>query len=72
MVSAARQWRVIHGARRWSRPARGNLRKGAVWMVEDITGQRQTLDALRESESRLQRIMNSSLIGILYGSDGPV
>jgi PAS domain S-box-containing protein len=60
----------LHGARRWSRPARRNLRKGAVWMVEDITGQRQTLDALRESESRLQRIMNSSLIGILYGSDG--
>lgn len=44
--------------------------KGAVWMVEDITEQRQTMDALRESESRLQRIMNSSLIGILYGSDG--
>jgi PAS domain S-box-containing protein len=44
--------------------------KGAVWMIEDITGQRKTLDALRESESRLQRIMNSSLIGILYGSDG--
>jgi PAS domain S-box-containing protein len=42
--------------------------KGAVWMIEDITEQRQTLDALRDRESRLQRLMNSSLIGIIQGN----
>ena len=39
----------------------------AVWMVEDITEQRRTLDSLRQSEHRLQRLMNHSLIGIVQG-----
>ena len=42
--------------------------QGTVWMIEDITEQRQMLDALRDSESRLQRLMNSSLIGIIHGN----
>ncbi|MBC3862024.1 PAS domain-containing sensor histidine kinase [Undibacterium jejuense] len=42
--------------------------KGTVWMIEDITEQRRTLDALRDSEGRLQRLMNSSLIGIVHGN----
>lgn len=42
--------------------------RGAVWMIEDITEQRRTLDALRDSEQRLQKLMNSSLIGILQGA----
>ena len=42
--------------------------QGTVWMIEDITEQRRTLDALRDSESRLQRLMNSSLIGIIHGN----
>lgn len=45
-----------------------NYQKGAVWMIEDITGQRETLNALRDSESRLKRLMNSSLIGIVQGN----
>lgn len=43
--------------------------RGAVWMIEDVTEQRMTLDALRTSEQRLQRLMNSSLIGIIQGND---
>ena len=43
--------------------------QGTVWMIEDITEQRRTLDALRDSESRLQRLMNSSLIGIIHGNE---
>ena len=42
--------------------------QGTVWMIEDITEQRHMLDALRDSESRLQRLMNSSLIGIIHGN----
>ena len=42
--------------------------RGAVWMIEDITEQRRTLDALRDSEQRLQKLTNSSLIGILQGA----
>ncbi|MDO8179583.1 MAG: PAS domain-containing protein [Undibacterium sp.] len=42
--------------------------RGAVWMVEDITEQRSTLDALKHSEQRLKRLTNSSLIGIAQGS----
>ncbi|CAN5785294.1 hypothetical protein BH11PSE12_BH11PSE12_22010 [soil metagenome] len=40
---------------------------GAVWMIEDITEQRRTLDALTQSEQRLHKLMNSSLIGIAQG-----
>ncbi len=43
--------------------------RGAVWMIEDVTEQRATLDALRTSEQRLQRLMNSSLIGIIQGNE---
>ncbi|MFZ6871677.1 PAS domain-containing protein [Undibacterium sp. Di27W] len=43
--------------------------RGAVWMIEDVTEQRMTLDALRTSEQRLQRLMNSSLIGIIQGNE---
>ena len=43
--------------------------RGAVWMIEDVTEQRTTLDALRTSEQRLQRLMNSSLIGIIQGNE---
>lgn len=43
--------------------------RGAVWMIEDVTEQRLTLDALRTSEQRLQRLMNSSLIGIIQGNE---
>lgn len=42
--------------------------RGAVWMIEDITEQRNTLDALKDSEQRLKRLANSSLIGIAQGS----
>ncbi|MFX6149313.1 PAS domain-containing protein, partial [Acinetobacter baumannii] len=38
-------------------------------MIEDVTEQRMTLDALRNSEQRLQRLMNSSLIGIIQGNE---
>ncbi|MDO8651043.1 MAG: PAS domain-containing protein [Undibacterium sp.] len=41
--------------------------RGAVWMMEDITAQRHTLDALKQSEQRLQRLMNSNLVGIAQG-----
>ncbi|MFZ6751373.1 PAS domain-containing sensor histidine kinase [Undibacterium sp. Ren11W] len=41
--------------------------RGAVWMIEDITLQKQMLDALRHSEQRLQRLMNSNLVGIAQG-----
>ncbi|MFZ6654928.1 PAS domain-containing protein [Undibacterium sp. TJN19] len=43
--------------------------RGAVWMIEDITAQTTTLDALRSSEQRLQKLMNSSLIGIIQGNE---
>lgn len=46
-----------------------NYFRGAVWMIEDVTEQRMTLDALRNSEQRLQRLMNSSLIGIIQGNE---
>lgn len=42
--------------------------RGAVWMIEDITKQRNTLDALKYSEQRLKRLTNSNLIGIAQGS----
>ncbi len=42
--------------------------RGAVWMIEDITEQRNTLDALQNSEQRLKRLTNSNLIGIAQGS----
>lgn len=45
-----------------------NYQRGAVWMIEDITEQRRTLDALRNSEARLQKLMNASLIGIVQGT----
>ncbi|MFZ6645645.1 PAS domain-containing sensor histidine kinase [Undibacterium sp. TJN25] len=45
-----------------------NYVRGAVWMMEDITQQRSMLDALTHSERRLQRLMNSSLIGIAQGA----
>ncbi|WP_295747898.1 PAS domain-containing protein [Undibacterium sp.] len=41
--------------------------RGAVWMIEDITQQKNMLDALRHSEQRLQRLMNSNLVGIAQG-----
>ncbi|HTD05999.1 PAS domain-containing protein, partial [Undibacterium sp.] len=44
-----------------------NYVRGAVWMLEDITLQHDMLDALTTSERRLQRLMNSSLIGIAQG-----
>lgn len=44
--------------------------RGTVWMIEDITKQRNTLDALKNSEQRLKRLTNSNLIGIAQGS-GP-
>ena len=42
--------------------------RGAVWMIEDITERRSTLDALKYSEQRLKRLTNSNLIGIAQGS----
>ncbi|WP_394780743.1 PAS domain-containing protein [Undibacterium sp.] len=45
-----------------------NYVRGAVWMMEDITQQHRMLDALTTSERRLQRLMNSSLIGIAQGA----
>jgi PAS domain S-box-containing protein len=42
--------------------------RGAVWMLEDITEQHATLDALKYSEQRLQRLTHSNLIGIAQGS----
>lgn len=45
-----------------------NYVNGAVWMIEDITLQHSMLDALTTSERRLQRLMNSSLIGIAQGA----
>ena len=42
--------------------------RGAVWMLEDITERRNTLDALKYSEQRLKRLTNSNLIGIAQGS----
>ena len=42
--------------------------RGAVWMLEDITEQHNTLDALKYSEQRLKRLTNSNLIGIAQGS----
>lgn len=47
-------------------PSRQYVR-GAVWMIEDITASKQMLDALRHSEQRLQRLMNSNLVGIAQG-----
>ncbi|MFZ6757699.1 PAS domain-containing protein [Undibacterium sp. Ji50W] len=47
----------------------GGYVKGAVWMIQDITEQKTMLDALRNSEQRLQRLMNSSLIGIIQGNE---
>ncbi|WP_188568633.1 PAS domain-containing protein [Undibacterium terreum] len=44
-----------------------NYVRGAVWMMEDITLQHSMLDALTSSERRLQRLMNSSLVGIAQG-----
>lgn len=41
--------------------------RGAVWMLEDITEQHLTLDALKYSEQRLKRLTNSNLIGIAQG-----
>ena len=41
--------------------------RGAVWIIEDITAQRRTHDALKQSEQRLQRLMNSNLVGIAQG-----
>lgn len=43
--------------------------RGAVWMIEDITAQRRTHDALKQSEQRLQRLMNSNLVGIAQGME---
>lgn len=49
----------------------GTYDRSTVWMIEDITEQQRTLAALRGSESRLQKLMNSSLIGILTGNQSP-
>ncbi|MFZ6816120.1 PAS domain-containing protein [Undibacterium sp. Rencai35W] len=46
-----------------------NYVRGTVWMMEDITDQRRTMDALKQSEQRLQRLINSSLIGIAQGGE---
>jgi len=44
--------------------------RGSVWIIEDITEQKRNLDDLKQSKLRLQRLLNSSLIGILQGNEG--
>jgi PAS domain S-box-containing protein len=46
---------------------RKNYSRGAVWIVEDVTERHRMFEALTNSEFRLRRLMNSSLVGIVQG-----
>lgn len=45
---------------------------GAVAVLQDITERKQMEEALRASEAKVRRLIDSNLIGILYGNHGQI